>query len=247
LVITSVIENRPLLILLSGFFLVSISYGFYIGLLFILADSYLGIGKQLPLIFVVSGIAGLGAAFMVYHLSTYCKKLTIYIISILLTATALVGHAFLAPGPSVFVPLTLLVSMIYFGNAMVLIIVPSLLSDIVDYGTLKFGSDRAATYFSVYFFMVKALGGVGSACGLAIIAWYNFDASALTHNQESVFGLHLAIAYLPTLMLLVSLFLIVKTPINAHRHHIIQKRLTQRRQRQARELNTSVTNPLINT
>ena len=227
LICTAIIENRPLLNLLSGFFLINIGYGLYISLTFIFADAYLGVGRQLPIIFAFSVLVGLGGAIMVYRLAAYYEKVTIYGLSVVITGLALLGHAFLGPETTVLL-FTMMTSLVYFGNSIILIISLSLLSDIADYGTLKFGVDRAATYFSMHFFATKALGGFGGALGLALIGWYEFDASAITNSEKSVFGLRLAIGYLPALLMISALAIIIKTPISARRHFIIQKRLSQR-------------------
>jgi len=125
--------------------------------------------------------------------------------------------------------------------------VPSLLSDIADYGSWKFRADHSAMYFSTYLFLQKTNVGIGGAFALAVVGLYGFDATAITHSDKSVQGLRIAIGLIPALLMIISLLFIAKIPINAHRHHIIQKRLTQRLQRQVIDLNTPVTNPSINT
>ena len=81
--------------------------------------------------------------------------------------------------------------------------VPSLLSDIVDYGTWKFGADRAGTYFSLYTFINKAVGALGGAMGLAIAGWVGFDPTTTTHSDMSISGVRFAIAWIPALFITV--------------------------------------------
>ena len=235
LVLQAIVQTKPLLVLLAGFFLISSSYGLYIGLSFIYADAYLGLGEHLPKVFAVSTFVGLAGAGLVYKLSARLEKATIYGLAIILSALAMAGHALLMPGLGSLIPFALLTCMVYFGNAMVLVIVPSLLSDIADYGTWKFGADRVATYFSAYSFMYKAVIGMGGAFALALIGFYEFDAAATTQTENSIFGLRLAIAYLPALLMFASLILIARTPINVGRHTIIQRRLVSIIQRNEKE------------
>ena len=225
LVLKAIFTNKPLLNLLAGFFPISAGYGLYMGLSFIFADAYLGLGEHLPMIFVLSTLIGLAGTGVTYQLSARLGKIKIYRLAVIVSAMAMAGHALLKPESEVLIPLAVLTGMFYFSNAMVLGAVPSLLSDIADYGTWKFGTDRAATYFAVYAFMAKAIVGIGGACGLGLINWYGFDATAISHSGNSTFGLRLAIAYLPTILMLVSLIAIAKMPINARRHRLIKMRL----------------------
>ena len=228
IVLTAILQNGPLLNLLAGFFLISLSYGLYIGLSFIFADTYLGLGEQLPVIFAFSTTMGVVASAVVFKLATHIEKNSIYALAVVLSGLAMVSLSLLGPGASGLYIFAILTCAIYFGNAMVLITVPSMLADIADYGSWRFKADRTATYFSVYYFWVKAIVGLGGALGLAIVGWYGFDATAQVHSDESIEGLHLAIAYLPALLMFVALFAIVKNPLNARRHRIIGQRLALR-------------------
>ena len=231
LLLKSVIANQPLLILLAGFFLISVSLGLYLGLAFIFAEAYLGVGAKLPVIFAISQLVGLAGTLAIYHRSMRIEKVILYRSAVIISALAMAGHSLLAPGLASVIPLMLLTSMVSLGNAMIIIVVPSLLSDIADYGLWKFGVNRAATYFAVYAFMAKAIVGIAGALGLGLVGWYGFDTAEATHALEHVFGLRLVIAYLPAILMLLALTLIAKTPINQQRHSIIQQRLSQRMQR----------------
>lgn len=239
LLLNAIIHNKPLLILLTGFFLISLGYGFYIGLSFIFADAYLGLGDQLPLVFALSTFAGLAGAGLVYKLARYIEKARICALAVILTSLALAGLGLLGPGSGALAFLIGLTCIIYLGNAMIQATVLSQLSDIADYGVWKFRIDRAATYFSTYLFLQKVIIGIGGSLGLGIVGWYGFDATGITHTEGSISGLRLAIAYLPALLMLVSLIAISKSPIDANRHSIIQRRVASRRHRIAK--NTSKT------
>ena len=239
------IENKPLIILLAGYFLISFSYGIYIGLSFIFADIYLGIGEKLPQTYLISSLCGLVGAWLPYQFSQRIKKTTSYSLAVVLTALTFAAGAFLDPGMS-WVYFAILSSSVFFANSVLQVIVPSLLSDIADYGSWKFRADRSAMYFSAYLFLQKTNVGIGGAFALAFIGLYGFDATAVTHSDKSIFGLRIAIALIPALLMIAAIPFIAKIPINVHRHQIIQKRLAQRLQRQAIHLNTPATNRSVN-
>ena len=231
LLLKAIVHNHPLLNLLASFFPISVGYGMYFGLSFIFADAFLGLGGYLPVILAISTVIGLVGASVTYKLSERLEKVKVYGLAAILGASSMAGLAVLEPETTPLISLTLLTGMFYFSNAMVLGSVPSLLSDIADYGIWKYGTDQAATYFAVYAFMTKAVVGVGGAFGLALINWYEFDATITSHTESSIYGLRLAIAFLPALLMLTSLIAIANTPIDTRRHRLIQKRLTSRMQR----------------
>ena len=108
-----------------------------------------------------------------------------------------------------------------------------MLSDIVDYSTLKYGTYRGSTYFSLYLFTYKAVFALGAALGLAIAGWYGFDPSNINHTNTQVTGLKLAMVWIPSLFVLVSIIFIVLCPITEKRHSIIRRGLDRRNTRLA--------------
>ncbi len=103
-----------------------------------------------------------------------------------------------------------------------------MLSDIIDYSQWKTGVEKHATYFSIKVFFEKANFAAGAALGLAVAGWCGFDVSSEAHSRESILGLKTAIAWIPTLVGLVSLIFIGLNPMNERRHRIIRRRLDAR-------------------
>ena len=102
---------------------------------------------------------------------------------------------------------------------------PAILSEIVDYSTWKFRLEKTASFFSLYTFVSKASQGVGAAAGLAIAGWCGFDITATVHSEKSINGIKLAISWLPSLFMALSLIFILMMPINEHRYKIIRRYL----------------------
>lgn len=230
----AIFGNKPVMVILAGYFFIGIAGGMYLSMTYILADSYLGIGEQLPLIFAISLFLGLLTTLLIYKVSGLINKVTIYSLSIVASIVALLGMSLLTPGISALMPFIILTMLFTAGNATMVAIVPSLVSDAADYGALKFGTDRNATYFASYNLLVKVCFGIGSSFGFAIAGWFGFDAAANIHSDQNVFGLHLAAIYIPALLFAVSLPFVVMTPINPRRHRIIQQRLVQLIERSAK-------------
>jgi Na+/melibiose symporter-like transporter len=218
-------SNKPFLLFTTTLCLSNIGMGMWYGLMFIYTDTYLNLGDKLPQVFLVSvGISIVSLGFW-YKLANHLGKKVVWGLGNLCYATALVGIACLAPEQSSFLPLLLMISFIYFGLTALGATGPSLLSDIIDYGTLKSGQDMGASYFSIYLIILKAVGAISASAGLAIAGWYGFDVTATAHTTEGTFGLRLGALYLPVLFILLSTLLITRIPINARRHAIVQRRL----------------------
>ena len=75
-------------------------------------------------------------------------------------------------------------TLVVFGFAAYSILVPSMLADIIDYGTWKSGIELGGTYFSVFTLMGKATMAIGGALGLFIAGGYGFDPAASTHYDR---------------------------------------------------------------
>lgn len=228
MLIDSVVKNRPLLILLSGFFLITITVGMYLGLMYIFVDAYLGLGEKLPLIYTAGLVLGVIAAGAVYLVSETVEKVNIYTAAVIFTGIALGGGGLISPGDDALLFFVILTGIFTFCNAVINVVVPSIMSDIADYGAWKFGKNRTATYFSAYSMMSKTCIGLGISLGLGLAGLFGFDPAAVTHTKENIFGLKLAFAYIPAILVFASLILVIKNPINARRHRIIQRQLDRR-------------------
>ena len=76
-----------------------------------------------------------------------------------------------------------------------------------DYGLLSDKKEHRGTYFIINILMIKAQVALGASLGLALAGWLSFDATATTHNESSAFAIHLAISWVPVVILTVGFFL----------------------------------------
>lgn len=227
-VLPTILSNKPFLLFLGMFSFFGVGLGMWFTLFFIFVDGYLGLGNQLALVYIIStciSILTMGAWPL---LASRWGKKSIWGIAIGLMAVGVASAGWLVPGASSFTPLLIINTLVVIGFAAYSILVPSMLADIIDYGTWKSGIDLGATYFSVFTLMGKATMAVGGALGLFIAGGYGFDPAISTHSANAVFGLRLAIAWLPALIVLLALVFVVLTPINTRLHVTIRRRLDAR-------------------
>ena len=224
----SLMSNKPLLLFLSAYFIGGVGMGMWMGLIFIYIDSYLGMGVKAPFIFLSGTVFGF-LSLRVWQLLAhqYGKKaamatgMLVVVIGVVLTGLPI-------PTDRLLFFLVVDMCLISLGTASMYVLAPSILSDIVDYGTWKFGTNRSATYFSLYTLITKANIGIGASVAIGIAGWYGFDPTEVTPSAQSVFGLRLAISYLPAFIILLCTAIILVFPIHARRHQVIIKSLARR-------------------
>ena len=229
--LSSIIENVPLLWFFGAFLFVGIGAGMWLTLLFLFVDSYLGLGEHLSLTYVIS----YGVSIITFRgwswLANRWGKQKIWGLAMILIAGGIMGTGALSPDDASLLFLRLSTVLVFSGFTAWIILAPSLLADIIDYGTLKFNRDRAGTYFSLYTLVAKANWSIGGALGLGIAGWYGFDTTVTYHSHETTYGLRLAMVWLPVPMVLLSILFMAMVPINTYRHAIIRRRLNSREKR----------------
>ena len=228
LFLNSVVNNKPFLIFAGVYIFFGISSGMWHGLIFIYVDTYLNLGEQFAQVFLLAFSIGILATPAWYRLTVFIGKKFTWAVAMTLVISSFIYTGLLTPGKTNVGELVVLKTIQTLGFTCISVIAPAILSEIIDYSTWKYGTERAATYFSLYTFIGKANLAIATALGLGIAGWYGFDATATAHSKESIFGLTLAIAWLPTFFAFPALVFILLSPISSHRHAIIRRRLDSR-------------------
>ena len=226
-VLRAIYHNKPLLIFVAAQSLSGLGMGMWIGLLFIYLDSYLQLGEGAAAFFLLGNICSFASLAFWLRYANHVGKALAWATSVVLFAVFIAMMGVLTPDVGFWAPLALICG-VYIANGCTHVVAPSILADTVDYGKLKFGGDRAGTYFSFYTLLGKVNGGIGAGAALAIAGFYQYDPALQEHTAESVFGLKLAFAGAPVVFFLASLFFIRITPITKRRHETIRKRLKLR-------------------
>ncbi len=226
--LTAVFCNRPLLLFLAAFLCSGIGMGVWAGLLFIFVDTYLGFGQEYSLIAMAGMVFAMAVMPFWSFVATRVGKTYAWAIGVATMALGIFCMSIPVPMQGQWVLMSAIIIAINVGGSAIVVCAPALLSDIVDYGTWKFGRDYAGTYFSSYSLVSKSNIAIGSAAGLMIAGHYGYDPSVSGNTAEAIFGLQVATVWLPTLLLLCSLFFILAIPITARRHALIRKALDRR-------------------
>ena len=226
--LSMIICNAPLLLFLGGYLLGGLAYGIFGAMFFIFVDSYLGLGEDFASVMLISMGAGL-LSIKVWHLvASHIGKQMTWISGMLLIAIGIYSLSLLQPNNASLL-LFLAAYIVSTVGAMAMnIMAPSVLSDIVDYSRWRFKVNCSASLFSLYALVLKANLALGGAIGFFIAGWYGYDPSLAAHSQESIFGLRLAVAWLPALIALLSTVFIACIPITMRRHQILMRYMGSR-------------------
>ena len=232
----SIFKNKPLLIFVAAQSLSGFGMGMWIGLLFIYLDTYLQLGEGAAAFFLLGNLFSLASLPFWLKFANHVGKARAWAASTLSFLALIAAIGALEPGVSFWIPL-LMMCAFYFANGCMHVVAPSILADTVDYGKLKFGGDRAGTYFSFFALLGKVNAGVGAGAALGIAGFYKYDPALTENTIEAVFGLKLAFVGAPLLFIAVSLVFILMTPITKERHEIIRKRLAPKDRIETRSAN----------
>ena len=167
LVLRSIVANRPLAILLLAVICTFFGGGMMNVLLFIFVDAYLGLGDKFVLAYMISFSASLLFIKIWYHTANRCGIQATWVLAITVMCIGITGVGLLSPDDSDFTSLLLSIVLVLGGSAAISITAPSLLSNIADYGIWKFGTDRSATYFSLYTLLNKTVNALGGGSGIS--------------------------------------------------------------------------------
>lgn len=223
--LNSITHNKPLLIFFTAFLFAGLGLGMWLGLLFIFIDAYLDKGNLFAEIYLISCVIGIVSAGIWVPVAKVVGKKCTWLIAVFFGIGCFVLTGLLEPESATYWSLLILLvikSLFFVGMESM---PQSMLSDIVDYTTLKFKIYRGSTYFSIFLFIYKGAAALGAALGLAIAGWYGFDPSAPGHTESEVFGLMLAMAWVPAVLALIALVFIALSPITEQRHKVIRRRL----------------------
>ena len=232
----SLLANRPLIIFLAAYTLIYIGMGMWYSLIFLYVDVYLGLGEQYAEMFLLAFVIGIAATPLWYRLMVWLGKKTTWILSTLLLIISFIFTIRLSAEVTTFTKLVALKAIQTMGFTCLNVVGPAMLSEIIDYSNWKQKSDKNAIYFAIYTFIIKAVFAISTAIGLGLVGWFGFDAAANGQTLQAIFGMTLAIGWVPTSLAIIALVFITLLPINERRHKVIRDRLNAISARRTSEL-----------
>ena len=229
------------MLFVTSFLFSGLGGGCSAAMMYIFIDSYLGLADKYPMIGIIVSLVAIPSIALWYKLCGIFGKKRCWLIGLFINIICLSGFSQLAPESSPFIPLLILMTIMAVTSPALAVTPISLLSDIIDYGTLTSGKNQAGSYFSAFTFLAKFNAAIGTTAGLGIAGWYGFDASATVHSMESIFGLQLSVIYLPIALMVAATAVVFFIPMNEEQHRKIRKELDIREAELKKSLHRSQT------
>lgn len=224
----AIVGNKPFRLFGVAVLVTHLASGMVAGMYFFFLDNVLGILDKIAHIGLLVAAVGVLASFAWGPGVTRIGKHRVMALAALVNVGVLLAMGMLAPGPWAFPLMMILFSLSAIFNAGVIVASYSLLADIVDYDTLKTGTARFGSYYSILTFLNKFGLGVGGGVSFLFASAFGFSASA-SAGEGSMLGFYLAFIIVPAALNSLAAIAISLFPIDRRRHAIIQRRLASRR------------------
>lgn len=225
--------SPPYQLFLCGYGLSALGFGVFYSVIIVAMTSYYGFADRIPIFMLCVILLQVCSIPAWEHVARRVSKHRVW-------AWAWVAHACLAPTMLIFDANTAyfwwfvaMASVLSILQAPHMLFPVSIMSDIVDYDTLKHRTSRSGNFFAVFTFIDKALHAVGFGAGYYMLAIFGYDAKLATNSDVAIVGLMLAVVGLPSLLFLGSALVLFKFPIDKRRHTVIRRRIEARAKREA--------------
>lgn len=209
-----IINELPFIYFLSAFFCFGVGVGMWSSLIFLFVDVYLLMGESFSLVYVVSFSVGAATLFVWSKIIDRLMKKRVWWVAMMMISIGFIGFGILESGQWALMILVFCMASVYSGFAALNVLAPSLLSDIIQPDLNKTGAltGNESFCFSIYAFVSKTSVALGSGLGLLIAGFYGFDPAMETQSVSAIWGLNLAMVYLPMLFILLSIYFINLIP-----------------------------------
>ena len=233
--VQSVRSCRPLWRHLLTMTFWGLGQGAFLSMTYIFFTDYMKLGEKFPIMMIAFFVVQLAAMPVWSRLIKGIDRHRAWAWSLAVDSIARLAVLALPIGPEAFYPGLLIVLVTAFFNAPAKFLPSAILGDVVDYNTLKTGSNKAANFFALNTLVIKVTMALGSgvAFGLLAATHYQVGAANTTLAQWGLIGGYLGI---PTSMHLIAAWLAGHFQLTRQRHEIVRRRLERFEARKGRAL-----------
>jgi len=234
-ILRSVSGNGLLLRFMAAYFIVGVGYGTFSALIFIFFDGYMGLGKELPMLFAMMAVVSIASLWPWMKIVNRFGKHRPWAVSWLLSALTLPLLLFVEPGREALWAVVVILALNAFCESVSNVVPFSMLADIIDYDVVKTRRDRAGSYYALLVVSLKIAAAIGAGAGFLILHYTGFDVKDPAANSAlAKTGMLVAFIGMPSLFKLVSVVPIWSFPLDRRRHRIVRRRIEQLAARRAR-------------
>ena len=228
--IKTVPRNKPMLMLLAITISSGLADGVFSTTVFLYVDVYLQRAEDFPVVLLVGqGFMLLALPVCLVIMRRFGKHHT-WAGGTAIVICGAMTLMFTTQGDPLWMLLGAIL-LVYAGAAAGNVASVAMLSDVVDYDTLKTGHNRGGQYFSLSALIEKANFAVGGAIAFYTLDLFGFDVKLATQSVLGDWGMKTTIGILPVIFAGTAMVLLLFYPLTEARHKIIVRRLEQRRER----------------
>jgi len=125
-----------------------------------------------------------------------------------------------------------LVAVAGLANGGALSLPNAITADVVDYDTLINGGDRAGLFFSLKLLVAKLCNALAVGVAFPVLGAFGFQATG-ANTDEALLALRVLYCCFPIPLLLVTVLLLWRFPLDPRRVGVVQRRIAARRSREA--------------
>lgn len=225
MLLLSIVRSAPMYLMYALQLAFGLSLGMWSAMIFLYVDAYLGFGQVFAEIYLVAlVVAMLGTQLWCRVAIRFGKKLGLLCGFVLLIGSYLYA-GLLTPETASYGHIVAMKMINSLGLAALIVMMPALMSEVIDYTALKCRTENAGSYFAGYAFIEKFGVALGMSLSLWVAGSLGFDAKVSDQTWSGVLAIKLAMAGIPSVIGLLAVGLVVMHPITERRHAVIRKRL----------------------
>jgi GPH family glycoside/pentoside/hexuronide:cation symporter len=224
----SLAGNRAFLYFVVMYVFISLAGGVSGVVTFMYIDTYLGIGANYTQLFLPAVLVGPVTLPLWVWIANRFDKYRTTTVAFLCYSLIMPLAWFVGPGPGAVLPMILYFSALSVFMPLLMITMPAILGDIVDYDELNTGKNRAGQYYAFLALIAKGTAAIGGPIALLLIGLYGYQPGAAHNDPTAITGLRVVFNLVPTLLALPGVFLLWKFPINDAMQQQIRRQLEAR-------------------
>lgn len=231
--LTSVQKCRPLwrYLLVIGFW--GVGQGAFMSMIYIFITDHMKMADKFPFLMIAFFVMQLASMPVWSRWLRSMERHRAWAWSLGVDAVARITILVLPIGPESFYPALAIVAVTAFFNAPANFLPTAIVGDVVDYNTLKTGSNKAANFYALNTLTIKITMALGTGAAFGILAAVNYRVGA-SNDMQAQWGLIAAYLGIPTVMHLAAAWLAWHLPLTRQKHDTVRRRLERLKNHETR-------------
>lgn len=224
----SIRTNKPFLVYIAMYAFIGLASGIGNVIAFMYIDTYLGIGNRFTELFLPAVVIGpLTLPFWTWALNRY-GKYRVSAIAFTIYMFIMPLPWFVAPGESAFMPMLVLFAAGSVFMPLLMVSMPAILGDIIDFDELQTGKNRGGQYSSFLTLIAKGTTAIGGPLALIAVGLFGYQPGSPENSDTAILGLRVVYNLVPAILIVPGVLFLWFFPIDDERQVEITNQLEAR-------------------